>query len=80
MSGKRFVKDFRIAPGDHIRLTDFNPSYKGKYQKHEALERVEELREKMNDLQQRCSPNANAPCSSSFRPSMQAARTASSST
>ena len=53
MSGKRFVKDFRIAPGDHIRLPDFNPSYKGKHQKHEALERVEELRQKMNDLQQR---------------------------
>ena len=22
MSGKRFVKDFRIAVGDHIRLTE----------------------------------------------------------
>jgi PPK2 family polyphosphate:nucleotide phosphotransferase len=53
MSGKRFVKDFRIAPGDHIRLRDFNPGYKGNYQKHEALEKVEELRQKMNDLQQR---------------------------
>jgi PPK2 family polyphosphate:nucleotide phosphotransferase len=53
MSGKRFLKDFRIASGDHIRLADFNPSYKGKYEKNEALKKVEELRQKMNDLQQR---------------------------
>jgi len=52
MTGKRFVKDFRISPGESIRLRDFNPSYKGKYQKHEALEKVEELRQKMSDLQQ----------------------------
>ena len=53
MTGKRFVKDFRIAPGDHMRLRDFNPTYKGNYQKHEALEKTEELREKLGDLQQR---------------------------
>ena len=53
MTGKRFVKEFRIDPGDHIRLSDFNPSYKGRYQKHEALETIEELRPKMGDLQQR---------------------------
>jgi PPK2 family polyphosphate:nucleotide phosphotransferase len=53
MSGKRFLKDFRIASGDHIRLADFNPSYKGKYEKNETLKKVEELRQKMNDLQQR---------------------------
>jgi PPK2 family polyphosphate:nucleotide phosphotransferase len=53
MTGKRFIKDFRISPGDTIRLRDFNPSYKGNYQKHEALEKVEELRQKMSDLQQR---------------------------
>ena len=53
MTGKRFVKDFRISPRDTIRLRDFNPSYKGNYQKHEALEKVEELRQKMGDLQQR---------------------------
>jgi PPK2 family polyphosphate:nucleotide phosphotransferase len=52
MTGKRFVKDFRISPGDHIRLGDFNPSYKGNYAKHDALEKVEELRKKMGDLQQ----------------------------
>ena len=52
MTGKRFVKDFRISPGESIRLRDFNPSYKGNYQKHEALEKVEELRQKMSDLQQ----------------------------
>jgi PPK2 family polyphosphate:nucleotide phosphotransferase len=53
MTGKRFVKDFRIAPGDHIRLGDISPSRKGKYQKHEALKKTEQLRLKMNDLQQR---------------------------
>ena len=53
MTGKRFVKDLRVAPGGHIRLRDFNPSHKGDYQKHEALNKVEELRQKMGDLQQR---------------------------
>lgn len=53
MTGKRFMKDFRVAPGDHIHLRDFNPSYKGGYQKHEAENKVEELCAKMNDLQQR---------------------------
>lgn len=53
MTGKRFVRDFRVSPGDHIRLRDFNPGYKGHYEKHEALAKVEELREKMGDLQQR---------------------------
>jgi len=53
MTGKRFVKDFRVAPGDHVRLRDFDPGYRGKYHKHEALEKVEDLRLKMGDLQQR---------------------------
>ena len=53
MTGKRFIKDFRIATADHIRLRDCDPSFKGSYDKHEALEKVEELREKMGDLQQR---------------------------
>ena len=53
MTGKRFVKDFRITPGDHIRLRDFNPSFKGHYQKQEALEKIEKLRQKMGDFQQR---------------------------
>lgn len=53
MTGKHFVKNFRISPGDHIRLSDFNSTYKGNYRKREALERVEELRLKMSDLQQR---------------------------
>jgi len=53
MTGKRFVKDFRIAPGGHIRLADISPSRKAKYQKREALKKIEQLRLKMNDLQQR---------------------------
>lgn len=53
MTGKHFVKDFRIAPGRHVRLRDLDPGYTGEYQKHEALEKVEALRQKMGDLQQR---------------------------
>jgi PPK2 family polyphosphate:nucleotide phosphotransferase len=53
MTGKRFVEDFRIAPSDDIHLRDFNPGYKGNHGKHDALEKVEDLREKMGDLQQR---------------------------
>lgn len=53
MTGKRFVKDFRISSGQHVRLSDLDPSYKGRHQKLEALKKIEELREKMGDLQQR---------------------------
>lgn len=53
MKGKRFIKDFRIAPGDRIQLSDINPDEKGNFQKHEAQERVQKLCEKMDDLQQR---------------------------
>ncbi|HXS75920.1 MAG TPA: polyphosphate kinase 2 family protein [Terracidiphilus sp.] len=53
MTGRRFVKDFRISPGDQIRLRDFDPSYTGNDGKRDALGKVEELREKMGDLQQR---------------------------
>jgi len=53
MTGKRFIKNFRISPGGRIRLRDFNPRDKGSYQKHEALQRTEELGQKMGDLQQR---------------------------
>ena len=53
MKGKRFIKDFRIAPGDRIQLSDINPDEKGDFQKHEAQDRVQKLCEKMDDLQQR---------------------------
>jgi PPK2 family polyphosphate:nucleotide phosphotransferase len=53
MTGKSFVSRFRIAPGEHVRLGKIKPDYKGNYEKHQALERVEELREQMGDLQQK---------------------------
>jgi len=53
MTGKRFVKEFRVAPGGTVRLRDLDPSYKGGYNKRHAVEKVEELRQKMSDLQQR---------------------------
>ena len=53
MTGKQFLRDFRIVSGDHIRLRDFNPGHKGNYQKNEALEKIEDLSQKMSDLQQR---------------------------
>jgi PPK2 family polyphosphate:nucleotide phosphotransferase len=53
MTGKRFVRNFRIAPGEHIRLHNFKSSYKGDYEKRAGLEKIEKLREKMGDLQQR---------------------------
>ena len=53
MTGKGRVQHFRIAPGRRIRLEDFDPAETGKYNKSEAYEKLEELRDKMNDLQQR---------------------------
>ena len=53
MTGKRFVKDFQVAPGSSVHLRDFEPDYKGDYNKHRATKKVEELRQKMGDLQQR---------------------------
>src|SRR6476661_6800608 len=52
-TSKRFVRDFRISAGDHIRISDFKPNYRGNDHKHEALEKIEKLRKKMGDLQQR---------------------------
>ena len=53
MTGKSFVSRFRIAPGQHVRLSKIRPDYKGNYEKHQALETVEELCEQMGDLQQK---------------------------
>ena len=52
MTGRRFVKAFQIAPGSSVRLRDFEPGYKGDYNKHRALEKTEDLRQKMSELQQ----------------------------
>jgi PPK2 family polyphosphate:nucleotide phosphotransferase len=53
MTGKSFVSRFRIAPGQRVALRNIKPNYKGNYEKHQAIETVEELREQMGDLQQR---------------------------
>jgi PPK2 family polyphosphate:nucleotide phosphotransferase len=53
MTGKRFIKDFRVAPGEHISLRNIKTSYKGPYQKHKGLDKVEKLSDNMGDLQQR---------------------------
>jgi PPK2 family polyphosphate:nucleotide phosphotransferase len=53
MTGKRFLKDFRIAPGEHINLHDMKTSYKGSFDKDKGLDKVEKLRENMGDLQPR---------------------------
>lgn len=53
MTGKSFVSQFRIAPGQRVRLNDFDPADTGRYDKKDAYEKLEELRDKMNDLQQR---------------------------
>lgn len=53
MTGKRFVNRYQIAPGDRIRLMEIDPASKARYSKKEALKKVEKLRKKMEDLQQR---------------------------
>ena len=53
MTGKRFVSQFRVPPGKRISLREIDPAYKGKNGKTEALEKIEELRDKMGDMQQR---------------------------
>ena len=53
MTGSRFLQQFRIAPGQHIRLNGFDPADTGKYHKRDARDRLEDLSDKLNDLQQR---------------------------
>ena len=52
MRGKRMIKEFRIAPGDHVQLSDLDSNYKGHFEKHKALKKTEELCVRMGDLQQ----------------------------
>ena len=53
MTGKRYVDRFRIAPGDRVHLHKFDPGYEGKEDKKDALTKIDSLRDKMGDLQQR---------------------------
>lgn len=52
MKARRFVDRFRIAPGDRVHLSKFDPTYKGKESKKEALVKIAKLRDRMGDLQQ----------------------------
>jgi PPK2 family polyphosphate:nucleotide phosphotransferase len=53
MTGKHYVEDFRITPGSHMRLRDFDPDFKGRHGKEKALAKIDALCERMSDLQQR---------------------------
>jgi PPK2 family polyphosphate:nucleotide phosphotransferase len=53
MTGKSYYENFRIAPATHIRLKDLDPAFTSKHTKKAALNRIEKLREQMNDLQLR---------------------------
>ena len=53
MTGTRFIKDFGIRPGAHVRLSDFDPGFKGEHSKSHALRKTEELCRKMSELQQK---------------------------
>ena len=48
-----YSKDFRIGPDAKVRLKDFDPGFAGKHEdKKAALERIEHLRQRMDDLQE----------------------------
>ncbi|HMG87959.1 MAG TPA: polyphosphate kinase 2 family protein [Terracidiphilus sp.] len=53
MTGKHYVEDFRVPPSSHVRLSDFDPNFKGRHSKEKALAKIDVLREKMSDLQQK---------------------------
>ncbi len=53
MTRKRFIEDFRVPPGKRVRLTDFDPAFKGKHSKSHALRKTQELCTRMGELQQK---------------------------
>jgi PPK2 family polyphosphate:nucleotide phosphotransferase len=52
MKDKHFASRFQIAPGEPVRLADFDPAFDGESSKKGSRERIKELCEKMSDLQQ----------------------------
>lgn len=47
-----YYKEFRIAPGSRVRLKDFDPQFADKcLKKKTALAKIEELQQRMDDLQ-----------------------------
>ncbi|MGA9587433.1 MAG: polyphosphate kinase 2 family protein [Terracidiphilus sp.] len=53
MTGKHLIEDFRVPPGKRVRLTDFDPAFKGKHSKSHALRKTQELCASMGELQQK---------------------------
>jgi PPK2 family polyphosphate:nucleotide phosphotransferase len=53
MTGKHYVEDFRIPAGSHVRLSDFDPNFKGRHSKEKALAKFDGLCKKMEELQQK---------------------------
>ncbi len=53
MTGKHYVEDFHIPAGSLVKLSDFAPGFKGRHSKQKVLAKIEVLREKMGDLQQK---------------------------
>ncbi len=53
MTGKRFIENFRVPSGQHVRLDDFDPALKGNRSKSHALRKTRELCVTMSELQQK---------------------------
>ena len=53
MTGKSFVSQFRVKPSERVRLKDFDPADTRNHEKKDSYEKLEELRDRMDDLQQR---------------------------
>lgn len=53
MKAKRYIDRFRIAPGEHVHLSDFDPDDTGKGDKKGAVARIGKLCEQIGELQQR---------------------------
>ena len=47
-----YRKDFRVEPGTHVHLRKFDPKFEGRHvNKKTALQRIEHLQQRMDDLQ-----------------------------
>ena len=55
MKARRNIDRLRITPGERVHVNEFDPNYKGKDSKKEALVKIAKLRVRMSDLQQRLS-------------------------
>lgn len=47
-----YLKQFRVAPGSHVRLKDFDPQFRDKHEKKESVfPEIEKLKQRMDELQ-----------------------------